>query len=265
MRLIIPICLLAAACASPLVRAAGEGQVEQIRALVDRDKVHCGDALRLAAANNKVPAINVLLEAGCEVNNQDVDGYSPIMLAAQAGHDEAVQALLNARADVDLKTWSNKTASKLAREHGHKKTAAMIEMFIPPPAGVDAKPPPPPQAAGPQSTEAEKLDAWLLQLFRATKSIDKPGEKHRQAEAASRLIKIGAPAVPGLLAAAAGKPVDVDGDHKLKGKDIRTIAILVLGLIGPPAADAVPALTKALSDKDLHDPAADALARIRTK
>lgn len=118
---------LLSGCSSPLVRAARDGQAEQVRVLLPSEKNRCGEALRAAASNNREPAVKALLDGGCDVNAKDKDGYTPLMMAAANGHDDVVRLLLLRKADADLVTWNDKTAAMLSTENRHKDTARLIE------------------------------------------------------------------------------------------------------------------------------------------
>jgi hypothetical protein len=61
------------------------------------------------------------------VNSKDKDGYTPLMMAAAKGHDDAVRLLLLRKADADFVTWNEKTAAMLATDNRHKDTARLIE------------------------------------------------------------------------------------------------------------------------------------------
>ena len=49
---------------------------------------------------NHLEGITRLIAAGADVNKSENDGWSPIMMASEFGHQEAVQLLLDAGADV---------------------------------------------------------------------------------------------------------------------------------------------------------------------
>lgn len=123
---VVPILVLSG-CSAPLVRAARDGQAEEVRSLLPSEKKQCGEALRAAAANNREPAVKALLDGGCDVNAKDKDGYTPLMMAAAKGHDDVVRLLLLRKANVDLVTWNEKTAAMIATENRHKDTARLIE------------------------------------------------------------------------------------------------------------------------------------------
>lgn len=125
--LVIGPMFFAAGCASPLVRAAREGQAKEVRSILPGERKRCGEALRAAAANNREDAIKVLIEGGCDINSKDKDGYTPLMMAAAKGHDDAVRLLLMRKADPDLVTWNDKTAAMLALDSRHIETSRLIE------------------------------------------------------------------------------------------------------------------------------------------
>ncbi len=241
--------LVLSACSSALVDAAKQGRADAIRSLLPGDRRHCGAALREAAARNKVEAIAALLDGGCDVNSKDRDGYTPLMLAAMSGRNDCVRLLLIRRADPELVTWNDKTAAFLARERGHKDSAALIDQ-----GALIA-------FAAPTGAAASPAHRLVYDLFRFTREGDKKG----QARAAAAVLKAGAPAVTELARAAGGDGVVDDLDPRLKGKDIRLVAIKVLGLMGPTAADALPALSAALDDADLHEAASAAIRRVRAQ
>ena len=52
-------------------------------------------ALHDAAEENNVASARLLIEAGCDVNRQDIDGWTPLYIAVQNGHTEIVKVLVN--------------------------------------------------------------------------------------------------------------------------------------------------------------------------
>lgn len=52
-------------------------------------------ALHVAAKNNKIDAIRLLIKSGIELNSQDNDGNTALHYAAQLGHKDIVNLLLS--------------------------------------------------------------------------------------------------------------------------------------------------------------------------
>ena len=60
-------------------------------------------------------AVQILLNAGADVNAQDERGMTPLMWAAGNSFQNTVQILLNAGADIDIKNNKGRTALDLTR------------------------------------------------------------------------------------------------------------------------------------------------------
>ncbi len=56
----------------------------------------------IASQNGHAEAVNILLENGAEVNLQQKDGWSAIMVACHNGHAEVVKVLLENDPEVNL-------------------------------------------------------------------------------------------------------------------------------------------------------------------
>jgi len=84
-----------------------DGNVEAIQALIKAGaNVNAGDVegetpLHLAAFDGNVEAIQALIKAGANVDAGDVEGETPLHLAARYGDVEAIQALIDCGADVN--------------------------------------------------------------------------------------------------------------------------------------------------------------------
>ena len=63
------------------------------------------------------PVIQRLLDAGANVNSQNSEGYTPLMLAVKRGRTEAVKKLIEAGADSGIQGFDRKNALDIAREH----------------------------------------------------------------------------------------------------------------------------------------------------
>ena len=71
--------------------------------------------LHRAAMNGQVEAVRALLKAGADVNAQDKYEVTPLHFAAYSGHDKAVHVLLEAGANVNAKDSDGCSPSDYAR------------------------------------------------------------------------------------------------------------------------------------------------------
>ena len=99
--------------------------------------------LHIAAAEGTAEQVKILAKAGADVNAKDINGYTPLILAAQRGNAETVKALLDSlksqgkckKALKKIDDWG-RTALHLAAEEGH---ALVVEQLIGEGAKVDTK------------------------------------------------------------------------------------------------------------------------------
>jgi len=98
--------------------------VEAIMADVSKGKQF--NALHFAAARGKLEVLMQLIKHGSDINAQDDDDYTPLMLAAKEGHDEACRLLLLAGADTSISTSQGETAITLAKQAASSKTEKVI-------------------------------------------------------------------------------------------------------------------------------------------
>ena len=68
--------------------------------------------------------MRALLDAGAGKDLADNDGWTPLHIAAQNGHDTVVRALLDAGADKDLATNDGATSLFIAAQKGHDASCA---------------------------------------------------------------------------------------------------------------------------------------------
>jgi ankyrin repeat protein len=135
---------LLAGCASPLGRAASDGDVAAIKRLInqgaalDAPDADAQTPLMRAAAAGQAEAITALLDAGADPN-ASTRGGTPLELAARYDHIEAAKALLAGGAQ------STARAHEIAETSGYTELAAVIGAQVAP--GPDE--PPPAAPAGP--------------------------------------------------------------------------------------------------------------------
>jgi ankyrin repeat protein len=82
--------------------------------------------LHSAVAGSHDEVVELLLGAGAEVNATQRHGYTPLHGAAQNGADVTVDRLLAAGADRAARNDGGKTAADLAAEAGHEALAARL-------------------------------------------------------------------------------------------------------------------------------------------
>jgi ankyrin repeat protein len=85
-------------------------------------------ALHIAAKNNKIDAVRMLVKSGVELNCQDEDGCTALHYAAELGHKDIVSLLLNLqKIDVSLKNKLGWTAKEMATSSDIQKLFANNE------------------------------------------------------------------------------------------------------------------------------------------
>ena len=81
----------------------------------------------LAAQNGHTDIVNALLEKNADLNLQTPQGDTALIWAAQKGHIDCVKALLEAGATVDVTNEYGKTALMIAAVNGHASVSALIQ------------------------------------------------------------------------------------------------------------------------------------------
>lgn len=129
--------------------AAAKGHVQLLRAALERldspailnfqDNGSDGTALhyviamlRRGPSERTLVLTSMLLEAGADVNVQDSDGESALMIAARQGNDKLVRLLLEAGANVKDQCHSGQSALSYAAGHGHNTVVGLLLEWVAP-------------------------------------------------------------------------------------------------------------------------------------
>ncbi|XP_056145493.1 ankyrin repeat domain-containing protein 50 [Lampris incognitus] len=114
--------------------AAARGSVEVVRALLDRglDENHKDDMgwtpLHAAACEGHRTVCAALTERGstARVGEMDIEGRTPLILAAQEDHCSTVRLLLDRRSPIDHRAYDGHSALSAAILEGHAEVAELL-------------------------------------------------------------------------------------------------------------------------------------------
>jgi ankyrin repeat protein len=115
-----------------LCSAALDGHEEIVKlylaAGVDKNACDgCGRSALYLASGYHSKIMELLITAGADINSQDVDCQTPLMRAADKGHKEGVEILLEEGSiDIDHEDKDGETALSLAEQSGHKEIVALF-------------------------------------------------------------------------------------------------------------------------------------------
>jgi ankyrin repeat protein len=110
----------------PLMLAVKEGRHEVLGDLAAVDRAELDDALLVASLLGKAKVIDVLTSYGASVYARMDDGRTPLMLAAENGHQDAAKLLVDLGANRFAADSGGKTAADLAADAGHEPLARML-------------------------------------------------------------------------------------------------------------------------------------------
>ena len=98
-----------------LLEAVKVGHIESLRVLLELGG-NVNNALLEAAKHGHSGAVCLLLKLGASINHYNKEGKTPLMLATLGGHEQVVQTLVSAGADVYIQDNNNYTALTIACE-----------------------------------------------------------------------------------------------------------------------------------------------------
>lgn len=121
---------------TPLVHAVSRGNLEIVRMLIDygasvgrkeetlyRNKE---SPISVAARVNKLEILNELIANGADPDAKDLNGVTPLMVAADMGHVSIVEALLKVGADKYIE-FEGYTALNMAKDAKHSEVVRILE------------------------------------------------------------------------------------------------------------------------------------------
>ena len=116
-----------------LTLAAASGRTETVRHLAGLKEVDVNHvdstgctALRHAAAGNHADVLEVLIDAGADIETRDNHDRTPLLVASQCGNLRVVKMLVKAGADVCVTDNEGDTCLTLAAASGHTETVRTL-------------------------------------------------------------------------------------------------------------------------------------------
>lgn len=117
--------------AQMVIAAAGEGDAERLKKLIDAGTAldgakHGNRAVHFAASKGHARCLELLIEAGADLDGANLESKTPLHCAAMRGAEECVRLLLNAGVGLDAKDGLGLTAQRMAQVSGHARVADLI-------------------------------------------------------------------------------------------------------------------------------------------
>ena len=116
----------------PIIEAAKIGNIEVVKLqLKEHVNVNIQDedgvtALMLASLNGHTQVVELLLKENADVNIQKENGRTALMLASLNGHTKVVELLLKENADVNIQNKEGVTALMAASQNGHTQIVELL-------------------------------------------------------------------------------------------------------------------------------------------
>ena len=89
---------------------------------------HLDEDLLKMAQKGQTALVETILTLGADVNAEDENGQTALMLAAEQGHAETVAALLDAGADLNAKNKNENTALMIAEQNGQTEMVQLLKI-----------------------------------------------------------------------------------------------------------------------------------------
>ena len=128
------LCSSATGCAMPLLQAASVGDTARLRNLLENGH-HANEAFPLvgtrplivASGSGHVETVVALLEAGADIDAQDLTGWTALHAAAFNGDYATVSLLVQRGALAGETRWYRKSPADIARMLGHLKVVDVLQ------------------------------------------------------------------------------------------------------------------------------------------
>lgn len=96
---------------------------------LDLQDSFCRTSLMWAAEAGHVEAVQMLLDTGADVNAKGGDYSSALHLASAGGHEQVVQILLDTGADINAEGGDYSSALQAASARGHKQVVQILSQY----------------------------------------------------------------------------------------------------------------------------------------
>ena len=117
-------------CVLSLLKASKAGNTKEVTQLLrDGASVFADGALIWAAGGNHVDTMEVLVEAGADIDTKNQSGYTPLMRAAGQGSLDAVKWLLDRGVDWRTTEPRGRTARDIAANHAQGEVAKTLQLW----------------------------------------------------------------------------------------------------------------------------------------